>query len=371
MTLIKGAREARSRAKARPVTSVQRGRLTREKSMTTTRHIEEQHLWPVVLLYNQDLTWTAEEIAEAEQCVVTMADALARHGHPVEPVPIRRDVAEPMKHFDPSEQVVFNWCEGVEGVPNSYDRIPPVLEELGFVYTGSSAWTLAVTQDKAATKTILDRLNIPTPAWRAERAPSEVEGWDIFPAIVKPAVEHCSVGITDGAVVSNIDELRERVDTIIQTYGGEALVEDFIEGREFNVSIWGNGKPAPLPLYEIDFSDIPDPRQRLVDYDAKWTKGSFSYEHTPTRCPAQVDDELAERIRNVAMAAYRALRLRDYGRIDLRVRDGQPYVLDVNSNPDITIDGGFAKTAAVAGYDYGAMASRIVNLAARRRPVAV
>jgi D-alanine-D-alanine ligase len=339
--------------------------------MTTTCNIEEQHLWPVVLLYNQDLTWTPEEIAEGEQCVVTMTDALARHGHPVEPVPIRRDVAEPMKHFDPSEQIVFNWCEGIEGISNSFDRIPPVLEELGFAYTGSNAWTLAVTQDKAATKIILDRLHIPTPAWRTFRAASEVEGWNIFPAIVKPAAEHCSLGITDGAVVSNIDELRERVDTITQTYGGEALVEDFIEGREFNVSIWGNGKPAPLPLYEIDFSDIPDPRQRLVGYDAKWTKGSFEFEHTPSRCPAPVDDDLAERIRRVAMAAYRALHLRDYGRIDLRVRDGQPYVLDVNSNCDITIDGGFAKTAAVGGYDYGAMASRIVNLAARRRPVAV
>ena len=339
--------------------------------MTTTHHIEEQHLWPVVLLYNLDSSWEADDVREAEQYVTTMADALTHHGHPVELAPVRNDVAAPLQRFDPRERIVFNWCEGIDGVPRSFDRIPPVLEELGFAYTGATARTLAVTQNKAATKTILDRQHIPTPAWRTFRAPSEVEGWNIFPTIVKPSAEHCSFGITDGAVVSNIDELRERVNTIIQTYGGEALVEDFIEGREFNVSIWGNGTLKPMPLYEIDFSDIPDPRQQLVDYDAKWTKGSFSYEHTPSRCPALVDDELAERIRSVAMAAYRALHLRDYGRIDMRVRNGQPYVLDVNSNCDITIDGGFAKTAAVAGYDYGAMASRIVNLAARRRPVAV
>ena len=339
--------------------------------MTTTRHIEEQHLWPVVLLHNHDSSWTAEEAREVDQCVMTLADALTHHGHPVEVVPTRQDVAGPMRRFDPRDRIVLNWCEGIDGVPRSPDRIPPVLEELGFAYTGATAWTLAVTQDKAATKAILDRLNIPTPAWRTFRAPSEVKDWNIFPAIVKPAAEHCSFGITDGAVVSNIGELRERVGTITQTYGGEALVEDFIEGREFNVSIWGNGTPKPMPLYEIDFSDITDPLNRLVGYDAKWTKGSFEFEHTPSRCPARVDDDLAERIRCVAMAAYRALRLRDYGRIDLRVRDRQPYVLDVNSNCDITIDGGFAKTAAVAGYDYGAMASRIVNLAARRRPVAV
>lgn len=338
--------------------------------MTQTHHIAGQHLWPVVLLYNQDSSWAADEAREAEQYVTTMADALARHGHTVEPVPVRRDVSGMVKHFNPREWIVFNWCEGIEGVSNSYDRIPPVLEELEFAYTGSSAWTLTITQDKAATKTILDRLHIPTPAWRTFCAPEEVKEWDIFPAIVKPAAEHCSFGITEGAVVQNIDHLRERVAYIRQTFGGRALVEDFIEGREFNVSIWGNGTPAPLPLYEIDFSDIPDPHDRLVNYDAKWNRGSFLYEHTPSRCPARVDEELAKHIRDVAMAAYRALRLRDYGRIDIRVRNNQPYVLDVNSNPDITVDGGFAKTASVAGYDYGAMASRIVNLAAHRRPMA-
>jgi len=334
--------------------------------MLATPH-EENHLWPIVLLHNLDSSWTTEEVQEAEHYVETMADALARHGHPVEMVLIRQDVVGPLERFDPRKRIVFNWCEGIDGIPNSFDRIPPVLEELGFAYTGSSAWTLAMTQDKAVTKAILDRLNIPTPAWRAFRQPGEVEGWDIFPAIVKPAAEHCSLGITDGAVVSDLDQLRERVAYIAQTFGGQALVEDFIEGREFNVSIWGNGTPAPLPLYEIDFSDIPNPRDRLVNFDAKWTRGSFFFDHTPSRCPADVDDELAEQIRGAAMAAYRALHLRDYGRIDMRVRDRQPYVVDVNSNCDITIDGGFAKTAAVAGYDYGAMASRIVNLAAHRR----
>ena len=370
MTLIKSPRQARIGAKTRPAARVRPSRAAKRKTMLSTYpSLEENVLWPVVLLYNTDSSWEADEVQDAEQYVTTMADALARHGHPVEPAQVRHDVAGPLSHFDPRERIVFNWCEGLEGAPSSYDLIPPVLEELGFAYTGATAWTLAMTQDKAATKTVLDRLAIPTPAWRTFRSPDEVEGWDIFPAIVKPAAEHCSFGITDGAVVSGIEQLRERVATIVKMYGGQALVEDFIEGREFNVSIWGNGRPAPLPLYEIDFSTIPDPRHRVVDFDAKWTKGSYSYEHTPARCPAEVDDDVAERIRSAAMGAYHALRLRDYGRIDMRVRDGQPYVVDVNSNPDITIDGGFAKTAAVAGYDYGAMVSRIVNLAAHRKPV--
>jgi len=329
----------------------------------------DEKLWPVVLLYNQDSSWTPEESREAEQYVMTMADALVRHGHRVELVPVRRDIAGPLERFDPCKQIVFNWCESLDGLPNSSELVPPVLEEMGFAYTGSDAWTLATTQNKAVTKAVLDRLHIPTPAWSVFRSADDVNDWNIFPAIVKPVAEHSSCGITDGAVVSDSGELRERVAYIVKTFGKPALVEDFIEGREFNISIWGNGKPAPLPLYEIDFSEIPDPRNRLVNYDAKWTKGSFLYEHTPSRCPAQVDDELAERICSVAMAAYRALRLRDYGRIDMRIRDGQPYVLDVNSNPDITIDGGFAKTAAAAGYDYGAAVSRIISLAARRKPM--
>jgi len=334
--------------------------------MTSAHSGEDQVLWPVVILYNVDSSWTDAEVIEAEQYLATMANALTEHGHPVELAQVRRNVAEPLKQFDPREHIVFNWCEGVDGVPRSYDRIPPVLEELGFAYTGATAWTLAKTQDKAASKTILDELGIPTPAWRTFNSPDEVQDWNIFPAIVKPAAEHCSFGITDGAVVSHLDQLRERVAYIVGTYDGQALVEDFIVGREFNVSIWGNGKPAPLPLYEIDFSSIPDPQRHVVDFDAKWTKGSFSYEHTPSRCPAEIEDEVAERIRSAAMGAYRALRLRDYGRIDMRVRDGQPYVVDINSNPDITIDGGFAKTTEAAGYSYGAAISRIINFAAHR-----
>ena len=337
--------------------------------MTSTHPVEEQILWPVVILHNVDSSWTEAEVQEAEGYLTTMANALADHGHPVDLAQVRRDVAGPLVRYDPREHIVFNWCEGIDGVPRSGDLIPPVLEELGFAYTGSDARTLATTQDKSAVKVVLDELGVPTPAWRTFGSPDEVEDWDIFPSIVKPVAEHCSFGITEGAVVSSLKELRKRVAYVLGAYGGRALVEDFVIGREFNVSIWGNGQPAPLPLYEIDFSDIADPYRQVVDFDAKWTKGSYTYEHTPSRCPADVDEQVADRIRSVAMAAYKAHGLRDFGRIDMRVRDRQPYVVDVNSNPDITIDGGFAKTAAAAGYNYGAAISRIVNLAAHRRPL--
>ena len=337
--------------------------------MASQHSAQEQPSWPVVLLHNMDSSWTAEEAREVERHVSTMAEALRSQGHSVETVPVRRDIGGKLLKFDAQHHVVFNWCEGLDGIPNSYHLIPPALEQLTFAYTGSTARTLQMTQSKVATKLILERMCIPTPRWSAYAGPDDVEKWTVFPAIVKPAGEHCSFGITDGAVVTNRHQLRERVAYVTQTYGGQALVEDFIDGREFNISIWGNGQPVPLPLYEIDFSGIPDHLHRLVDYDAKWTIGSFAYEHTVSRCPAQVEQAVAQRILGAAMAAYKALELRDYGRIDIRVCDGQPYVLDVNSNPDITSDGGFARTAAVAGYDYGTMASHIVSLAAHRLPL--
>ncbi len=372
MTLLKNPKTARHTVRPRPAARVAHSAgQTRAKSKGTTRAFqhEDQHVpWPTVILYNVDSSWSREDLQEMEGYLTTMANGLAQHGHPVELALVRRDVAEPLQRFDPGEHVIFNWCEGIDGIPRSFDRIPPVLEELGFAYTGATSWTLAMTQDKSETKKLLDQHGVPTPAWHTFASVSEVEGWDVFPVIVKPAAEHCSFGITDGAVVSNLAQLRERVSYVLQTWGGLALVEEFIAGREFNVSIWGNGNPAPLPLYEIDFSDVADPHQQVVDYDAKWTKGSFMYDHTNARCPAQVDDDTAERIRRAAMDAYRALRLRDYGRVDMRVRNGQPFVVDVNANCDITIDGGFAKTTAAAGYSYGGAISRIINLAARRKP---
>ena len=118
MTLVKGAREARSRAKARPARLCQ----SRGKSPTTIHDIEEQHLWPVVLLHNHDSSWTAEETREVEQCVLTLADALTHHGHPVEVVPTRQDVAGPMRRFDPRERIVLNWCEGIAALASRMAR---------------------------------------------------------------------------------------------------------------------------------------------------------------------------------------------------------------------------------------------------------
>lgn len=324
---------------------------------------------PVLLLYNADSTWTPEEAIDCQKHVDRMAAGLRAEGHPVEEVEARQDVAGPLRGCDPRETVIFNWCEGLDGQPNSYDRAAQTLDELGFAYTGSGPWTLSQTQNKAVVKTTLDRLGIATPRWRVFTDTRHADEWVMFPSIVKPVAEHCSFGITADSVVNDTGALRRQIEYVMDRFGVGALVEEFIAGREINVSIWGNGTLQTLPLYEIEFPDIDDPLCRVVDFEAKWTPDSFKYAHTPGRCPTEVDPATADRIRATAVAAYRALRCRDYGRIDTRVRDGVAYVVDVNANCDITIDGGFARTVKVAGYEYGAMASRIVRWASKRKPM--
>jgi D-alanine-D-alanine ligase len=324
---------------------------------------------PVWLLYNVDSTWTPEDAVDCMHHVERMAEALRGAGHAVEPVEVRQDIVAPLRGRDPREAVIFNWCEGLDGQPNAYDLVARTLDDFGFAYTGSGPWALQHTQNKADFKTVLDALDIATPRWRVFADTRAIEQWTIFPAIVKPVAEHCSYGITADSVVDDAAGLRRQIEFVMDKFGVGALVEEFIVGREVNASIWGNGSPYVLPLYEIEFPDIDDPRRQVVDFDAKWTLDSFQYTHTPSRCPADLDAQTAARARGTALAAYRAMRCRDYGRIDLRLRDGVAYVIDVNANCDITIDGGFAKTAKVAGYDYGAMASQIVSWASARRPM--
>jgi D-alanine-D-alanine ligase len=297
-----------------------------------------------------------------------MAQGLREEGHAVELVEVRTDMVTPLRQYHPRKAVIFNWCEGLDGQPNSYDLVARTLDEMGFAYTGSDPWTLTHTQSKAKFKTQLDQFGISTPRWRVFTDVCEAGEWTVFPAIVKPVAEHCSYGINADSVVDDAAGLCRQIEYVMSTFGVGALVEEFIAGREINVSIWGNGKLEALPLYEIDFTGIDDPRRRIVDFDSKWTPDSFEWRHTASRCPTDLDEPVAERTRAAAIAAYRALKCRDYGRIDMRLRDGIPYVVDVNANCDITIDGGFAKTARVAGYTYGMMASRIVQWAAYRKP---
>ena len=325
----------------------------------------EAQPFDVVLLHNVMTDWNDGDREASVDAIHKMSHGLAEQGYKTIPVAIYTDIEGPLKEFDPRQHVVFNWCEGIDGAPNGYHLVPPVLERRGFAYTGANAWALATTQDKAQTKTLLLEHDIPTPESKVFERPV-LDGWRRYPALVKPASEHCSYGITRESVVDSGPELKRAIEGVLDRWKQPALVEDFIDGVEYNVSIWGNGRLRALPLAAIDYSAFPDYHDRLCTFDAKWDPDSEAFHLTSVQCPADVSDRLRERIESVSEAAYRALRLRDYGRIDLRVRRGVPYVFDVNSNPDITMEGGLARSARAAGLGYGQLVGRIVELAARR-----
>jgi D-alanine-D-alanine ligase len=324
----------------------------------------------VLILHNVMSDWTSADIEAAELAVTRMKYGLTALGLQVTSIPVRRDIVGALRGFDTKDSIIFNWCEGLDGTPNAYDAVPPILEELGFLYTGSDALALRVTTDKVITKEHLRKHRIPTPQAAVYSRPAR-NGWVRFPALVKPASEHCSFGITPESVVDTPEQLRTRVEYVLDTWQCKALVEDFIDGVEYNVSVWGNDRLEVLPLACIDYSSFSDYHDRLCTYDAKWDPASEAYLMTSVCCPAPTDNALRRRIENACRRTFRVLGLRDYGRVDLRVRDGIPYIVDVNSNPDITMEGGFARSARMAGYDYGQAIAHILELAYQRSAVPV
>ena len=324
---------------------------------------------PVILLYNVNSDWTQEEKDEVITVSSQLGHALIEEGHPTVFVPIFNDNIEShLDTFNPLEHMVFNWCESLPGTNNGEWLVAKRMEILGFVFTGAGSNALALSQDKCRVKIILDQKDIPTPMWQIFNL-AEPRSWDRFPAIVKPVNEHCSEGITPDSVVLTPMELKRRISYILDKYRQPALVEDFVDGREFHVTLWGNEHLEMLPPAEMDFSFFSDLKDRLCTYESKSIPGSDHYEKIETLLPAPLSKKEIQALEQVCKAAYRALGCRDYARLDVRYQNNVFFILDVNPNPDISHDASMACVAEFAGFSYGQMGSRIVRLAAKRHPL--
>jgi D-alanine-D-alanine ligase len=330
----------------------------------------------VVVLFNRSERVVKGEAKDllAEQgviaCAHAVADALRSRDVPVVLAPISGDAENALKPFPPTTWVVFNLGEGMEGRLFEEVRIAWALEAMGYRFTGADAMALALSTHKARAKEILARAGVATPAWRLFRHPSEVSQEVLdglpFPMIVKPVAEDASQGVSGSSVVHSIRELHSRVAYLVECYRQAALVEEFVDGREFNVSVWGD-PPEVLPIGEIDFSAFDDPFQRIVSFAAKWETESFDYQNTPVVCPAHVSASLKERIERTALMAWSAIGCRGYARVDMRVSpDGIPYVIEVNCNPDISPDAGFFRAARTAGYGYEDMVFKVLEMTLRQ-----
>ena len=339
-----------------------------EKESPLPKSIRRTDL-PVLLLHNLDDAWEPADLEKALDEVDDLEKALRSQGHPVTNIPVYdSDLAGRLKDFDPEEYIVFNGCEGLPGIPLSEPMVAETLESLGFTYTGSPPEVLATGWDKAKVKKRLGSCGVPIPAWKIFSSPHR-DGWRKFPSIVKPAREHASCGLSREAVVLSHEKMLSRIAFVLDEFQQPAIVEDFIDGREFHVSLWGDQTVEVLPPAEMDFSAFNDVQDRLCTFDAKFKTDSQAYEKICVRIPASLSEAECKELERVARRAYRVIGCRDYARMDIRLRDGVFYILDVNPNPDISSDTSMAFAADLAGYSYGAMLSQMVNFAAHRHPV--
>lgn len=321
----------------------------------------------VLFLQEHDSIWAEE----ARDQVLSYADALCtglrQAGYPVIPVQIKSpaDLRSVLASFDRERDLVFNWYEGVE--PDAADGIEVLilLDEMGFTYTGSNALAWQAAQDRVRAKRLMLAYAIPTPRYQA-LCKDNLDDWDLYPAIVKVANDHGSQYLTIESVVYSTGELCKRFEQLQALEPVPLMVAEFIDGREFSVALWGNGSLQTLPLIEADFSALPAQQPHIRTYEAKWDATSYAYHATQLVPASHLADDLRDRIERVARRAYRGFGLRDYGRVDIRLRDGTPYVIDVNANPDITAEGTFFTAAQFAGLTYPMMLDELVRIACSR-----
>ncbi|NCN39251.1 MAG: D-alanine--D-alanine ligase [Candidatus Aenigmarchaeota archaeon CG_4_10_14_0_8_um_filter_37_24] len=266
--------------------------------------------------------------------------------------------------------IVFNIAEGLNGESRE-SQIPAMLDMLNIPYTGSNALTLGIALDKTRTKEILSYYKIPTAKFQLFKSPNDPLDKNLrFPLFVKPNTEGSSRGITGKSLVNNEKELRETAASIIKKYHQPALVEEFLDGREFTVSLIGNPSEI-MPIVEITFDNLPEGVPKFDCYDVKWVWDSPDSEVETVICPAKIDKKLEDMIKRTALDTFQALECLDFGRIDMRLdRNGVPNVIDVNPIagliPDPKENSRFPKACYTAGMTYNQIILKIIESALKR-----
>ncbi len=267
--------------------------------------------------------------------------------------------------YSPEDTFIFNYCDAFTGRSTGAATITHLFEELGFKHTGSSSEVIELCTNKAHAKEQLIQHNIPTPAFQVfDRPEGEIKV--NFPIIVKPNTEAGSLGINLNSVVTDPTDLFNQIRYILSNYDQTVLVEEFIPGREFAIAMWGNDTVEALPVSEEDYLQISDPLKWLLTYEAKWLPESPYYQNINIRCPAFLTLEEEAHIINTSLATYRVLNIQDFGRVDIRYHNHIPYVIDINELPDLSLDSGFPRSAAIGGYSYTETVERILDIALRR-----
>lgn len=324
----------------------------------------------VAVVYNRDRKGTINVFGlqnrewYPEETIRKVVDALQSGGHLVELIPADRFLLAKLNKFLPKlskrrpNGIVLNLALGVQGKCR-YTHVPAILEVAGIPYTGSSPMGHALAQDKVIAKQIFKSLNLPTPNYRVFLSPDLGPPLLKYPVIVKPRGEAASFGLK---IVNDDIALKEAVEQLLAEFKQPTLSEEFIEGREVNVGILGNNPPQALPVLELVMDNGP---RAIYSYEAKFRKTGGK--KVKRICPADLPPESAAYIQKLAVQAFQALNVYDYGRVDFRLDQyNQPYILEMNSMASINPDSSFVTAARRAGMSYVQLINRIVDVAVDR-----
>ena len=304
--------------------------------------------------------WADCEVSKVAQAVKAVLDSYGCEAEVVNLDPTR--IGELVK-FD----WVFNLAESIYGYPLADYEIAEQMERYGIGFTGSGSKSLKTCLDKALTKCELLRNGIGTPAYELFQPGSSIYNHLEYPLIVKPLHEDGSIGITNDSIVRNDAELVRTVERVHRLYQQAALVEEFIEGRDISASIIGNGDDAVvLPLSEITYPEQAGPK--FQTFKSKWIGDTDDYQNSAAICPSILKPEVEILIKDIALKAYQIMGCRDYARVDFRLRDETPFVLEVNPNPYIDPDdSGFVRSSKAGGFPYNSMVWKILKDSLRDR----
>jgi len=277
-----------------------------------------------------------------------------------------QNVIDEISAYNPD--AIVNFVESVEGIAHYEYCMAALFELIGYHYTGNIPSSLGNCLDKERAKRILSSFGVNTPGSLTLEPHRRITENDIdihYPLIMKLLDEDASIGISEYSVVKNYQELKKHYRFLSETYNKSILVEEYIEGRELNVAVLGD---RVLPVSEILFDGLPDEMPKIVTYDGKWIEGSVYYNSTKPKCPAELPKRLKKKVEDTAITSFKALNCRDYARVDVRLdKKGTPFVIEVNPNPDISRDSGFARAAGAASISHKELLYNIVEFALNRK----
>lgn len=298
---------------------------------------------------------------DSETTIQAIRSSLIEGGHQVHMVEADHNAFATLQNLRPD--IVFNVAEGLHGESRE-SYIPSICDALRLPYTGSGVLTLAVALDKAMAKRVFAFEGVPTPPFRVIKPGEEIDVKGLrFPLFAKPLREGSSMGITERSRVDTYEQLRDIVLRIHQNYRQPALVEEFLTGREFTVGILGNESPVYFPVMEINYCAVPEGHEVYSrQFKAEWSSWNYYL------CPAPLSDLERWKLQETALAAFRSLNCKDFGRVDIRYdRDGQPCVMEINPIPGLSPGySDYARMAEVAGYSHAALVNAILDAAVAR-----